>query len=328
MFDKTKKVIDKKQLKNKRDNMKKDWKLYHRLMRHETGIGGTRSLIEASPEWWEEKIKENKEYAKFRDTDLRIYETHYGPLFRDSVAIGDQTMTPGQFQNNSNLNDGQSQENGEGKGDSDEINLDEDEALFPSFPDRSSSKRKNGKGVANSRSTKSKTSAYMEKLDVIMDAISLKSTKTSAPNNPTPTLVDCMNITKKFPGFNEGSKEYSKALFFFTNKNNREAFMFPTTDEAKMDFLKMNSDDSDSSYDENEEYSNEDDIEFRLLCRLAVQGILLGCNIRMPCQTLDRTRHMFVDEILNGHPRRCYELFRLEIPILKCYARSLLQITG
>ena len=35
----------------------KDWKLYDRLMRHETGIGGTRSFIDASPEWWEEKIK-------------------------------------------------------------------------------------------------------------------------------------------------------------------------------------------------------------------------------------------------------------------------------
>ncbi|KAJ9538754.1 hypothetical protein OSB04_031487 [Centaurea solstitialis] len=211
--------------------MKKDWKLYDRLMRRETGIGGTRSLIEASPEWWEEKIKVDKEYAKFRETNLSIYETHYAPLFRDLVAIGDQTMTPGQFQNNSNMNDGQSQENVEGKGDSDEINLGKDEPLFPSFPDSSSSKKKN----------------------------------------------DCMNIAKKFPGFNEGSKE-------------------------------MDSDDSDFSYDENEEYSNEDDIEFRLLCGLVVQGILLGCNIRIPCHTSDRTGHMFINEILNGHPRLVNEI--------------------
>ena len=56
MLEKTGKVFDKKQLSNKWDGMKKDWKLYDRLMRLETGIGGTRSLIDASEEWWAEKI--------------------------------------------------------------------------------------------------------------------------------------------------------------------------------------------------------------------------------------------------------------------------------
>ncbi|XP_052622498.1 uncharacterized protein LOC128127832 [Lactuca sativa] len=130
--------------------MKREWKLYEWLMRLETGLGGTRSLIEASPDWWEEKIKiehflftlsvvtqENKDYAKFRDTNLSIFDEKYVILFRDFVAIGDQTMTPLQFQNNSNPNE----ENMEGKGDSDEINLDDDESFFPSFLESSSTKR-------------------------------------------------------------------------------------------------------------------------------------------------------------------------------------------
>lgn len=53
---KNRETYDKIQLKNKWDNMKKDRNLYDRLMRLETGIGGTRSLIDAWPEWWEEKI--------------------------------------------------------------------------------------------------------------------------------------------------------------------------------------------------------------------------------------------------------------------------------
>ncbi|CAI9280961.1 unnamed protein product [Lactuca saligna] len=69
------------------------WKLYDRLMRLETGLNGTRSLIEASPRLWEEKIKENKEYAKFR-----IFNEKYTLLFQDSIAIEDQTMIPLQFQ--------------------------------------------------------------------------------------------------------------------------------------------------------------------------------------------------------------------------------------
>ena len=79
----------------------------------------------------------------------------------------------------------------------------------------------------------------MENLEVIMDAISTKSTQTYPPNNPSPTLADCMNIVNKFPSFKEGSKEYSKVLFVFTKKQNREAFMFPTNDDAKMEFLKL-----------------------------------------------------------------------------------------
>ncbi|KAL7598571.1 hypothetical protein Lser_V15G21117 [Lactuca serriola] len=215
--------------------MKKEWKLYDRLMRLETGLGGTRSLIDASPEWWEEKIKENKDYVKFRNTDLSIFDEKYAFLFRDSVAVGDQTMTPLQFQNNSNPNE----ENMEGKGDSDEINLDDDEPLFTSLNESSSSKRKRSKSVSNNRPTKSKNSIYEEKVDALLDAISSKSTQTYPQNNPSPTIADCMAIVIKFPDFREGSNNFSQALFVFTKKQNREAFMFPTTDEAKMEFLKL-----------------------------------------------------------------------------------------
>ncbi|CAI9262654.1 unnamed protein product [Lactuca saligna] len=103
-------------------------------MRLKTGLGGTRSLVDASPEWWEEKIRENKDYAKFRNRDLSIFDEKYAILFQDSVTVGDQTMTPLQFQNNSNQNE----ENMEGKGDNDEINLDDDEPLFTSLHESSS----------------------------------------------------------------------------------------------------------------------------------------------------------------------------------------------
>ncbi|CAI9289951.1 unnamed protein product [Lactuca saligna] len=205
-------------------------------MRLETGLGGTRSLIDASPEWWEEKIKENKDYAKFRNADLSIFDEKYALLFRDSVAVGDQTMTPLQFQTNSNPNG----ENLEGKGDSDDINLDDDvEPLFPSFHESSSSKKKMSKLVSNNRSTRSKSSVFEEKVDVLLDVISTKSTQTSPQNNPSPTIADCMAIVTKFPDFREGSNEFSQALFVFTKKQNCEVFMFPTTEEAKMGFLKL-----------------------------------------------------------------------------------------
>ncbi|XP_023733671.1 uncharacterized protein LOC111881514 [Lactuca sativa] len=215
--------------------MKKKWKLYDHLMRLETGLGGTRSLIDVSPEWWEEKIKENKEYVKFRNKDLSIFDEKYALLFRDTVVIRDQTMAPLQFQNNSNSNE----ENMEGKGDSDKINLDDDGPLFPSFHESCSSKRKRSKLVSNNLSTKSKSSIHEEKVDALLDVISTKSTQTYPQNNPSPTIADCMTIVIKFPDFREGSKEFLQALLVFTKKQNREAFMFRTIDEAKMEFLKL-----------------------------------------------------------------------------------------
>ncbi|PWA77610.1 myb/SANT-like domain-containing protein [Artemisia annua] len=52
-----------KQIKNHWESMKKDWKLYDRLMRLESGIGWDpiRKIIDASPEWWDEKIKDKDE---------------------------------------------------------------------------------------------------------------------------------------------------------------------------------------------------------------------------------------------------------------------------
>ncbi|XP_076926174.1 L10-interacting MYB domain-containing protein-like [Bidens hawaiensis] len=57
MHEKTGVILDNKQIKNNWDVMKIEWKLYDCLMRIEIGICGTRSSIDASPEWWDEKIK-------------------------------------------------------------------------------------------------------------------------------------------------------------------------------------------------------------------------------------------------------------------------------
>ena len=72
-----------------------------------------------------------------------------------------------------------------------------------------------------------------------MEVISTKNTQTFPQDNPSPTIPDCMAIVIKFLEFREGTKEFSQALATFTKKENRDAFMFPTNDEAKMEFLKL-----------------------------------------------------------------------------------------
>ncbi|PWA64486.1 myb/SANT-like domain-containing protein [Artemisia annua] len=91
MREKTGKDWKYKQLKNHWDNMKKDWKLYDRLTRLESGIrwDPVRNTIDASPEWWDEKIKADENLEKFRGQNLEMYKLYYEPLFRDTGIVGD-----------------------------------------------------------------------------------------------------------------------------------------------------------------------------------------------------------------------------------------------
>ncbi|GJW39887.1 putative nuclease HARBI1 isoform X1 [Tanacetum coccineum] len=136
------KVFNKQQLKNHWDTMRKDFKLYDRLMRIESGLGWdpVKKTIDATPEWWDEKIEADPDLAKFRDKNLDIYHMYYEQLFCDSVAVGDKTQLPIQFQNNDSPSNNQEEEVGaeniEGNVDSDEFNNQEEDGVEISFPEK------------------------------------------------------------------------------------------------------------------------------------------------------------------------------------------------
>ncbi|PWA51041.1 hypothetical protein CTI12_AA467690 [Artemisia annua] len=119
-----------------------------------------------------------------------------------------------------------------------------------------------------------------------------------------------MNIVTQYSGFKEGTKEYFEALKIFLKKEARENFMVPTNNEAKM------SEESDS-YDEDEENWVEEENNFLPSCAIAIKGIIMSRKLKnkpKPCRTSSRTGYLFIQDILNGHERRCYEVFRLQVP--------------
>ena len=162
---------------------------------------------------------------------------HYAPLFRDSVAVGDRTKVAIECQNN---NGPTNEDDNEGKGDSDEVDLGEDDE--PLFPASSSSKRKKKNNVAPTRSTKGKSSGssqWEDTLHDVIDALSARSTQSFPPKNCSPTTQECMDIVTCFPGFEEGSRMYCRALRIFLQKHVRENFMVPKSHVARMEFLKL-----------------------------------------------------------------------------------------
>ncbi|XP_028801409.1 uncharacterized protein LOC114756633 [Neltuma alba] len=89
------KMYDRKQLKNRFDVLRKDWKLWEKLMSGETGIGydAATNRVLASDEWWQRKILVDPNFKKFRHQGL-MFASDLMRIFKDVVASGEYAYAP------------------------------------------------------------------------------------------------------------------------------------------------------------------------------------------------------------------------------------------
>ncbi|KAH9686252.1 DDE Tnp4 domain-containing protein [Citrus sinensis] len=93
----TGRVYSKLQLKNKWDALKNDWKLWKDLIGKETGLGWNiqKKTIDASPEWWQSKLKANPKVEKFRKEGIdKELEGKLDRMFMNITATGNKAWTP------------------------------------------------------------------------------------------------------------------------------------------------------------------------------------------------------------------------------------------
>ncbi|KAI9084562.1 hypothetical protein K1719_033550 [Acacia pycnantha] len=93
--EKAEKSYDKKQLKNRLDSLKKEWRAWDDLFSKETGIAidYTSNMVIAEDEWWKKKIKENSAYGKYRYNGMK-FARELQILFKDVTASRDKMFTP------------------------------------------------------------------------------------------------------------------------------------------------------------------------------------------------------------------------------------------
>ncbi|VFQ71591.1 unnamed protein product [Cuscuta campestris] len=83
------------QLKNRWDNLKKEWSVWRSITENETGLGwnNQKMTVDADAGWWERKIMENPDAAKFRERGP-ILVNEQRMLFSDVVATGNNAYVP------------------------------------------------------------------------------------------------------------------------------------------------------------------------------------------------------------------------------------------
>ncbi|QHN93483.1 uncharacterized protein DS421_17g593070 [Arachis hypogaea] len=123
--------------------MKREWGLWAKLKGKETGLGWDpiKKTIQASDDWWDAKIQENSDVAKFREEGPKhLDEMEF--LFEDVVATGVGAWAPSEDINDSYNDRYNDEDNGnEEEGLEDELN---DESTLPSAMRQK--RRKVGKG--------------------------------------------------------------------------------------------------------------------------------------------------------------------------------------
>ncbi|CAI9271618.1 unnamed protein product [Lactuca saligna] len=173
---------------------------------------------------------EDKEYAKFNDKNLDVYQAYYKDLFQDIVAIGDKAKVPCEFGDSITVDDVQFVDITDGKVDTDEVRLFENVDPFLTYDISSMNRRE--KRLTSRRDNKRKFEGKMK------ENMKEKSNQPSRQTTQSPTTKDCMAIVSTFPGFEEGSIGYLEVLKIFLKKLTCQNFMVPKTNETKMEFLK------------------------------------------------------------------------------------------
>ncbi|XP_052203034.1 L10-interacting MYB domain-containing protein-like [Diospyros lotus] len=244
----TGKCYDNKQLKNHWDSMKKEWTLFKQMMRGESGLGWDESkkTIAADNAWWEQKIKENDNFRKFRNKDLSIIWFRYDGLFSDIAAIGEKARAPSQYQPPTQLSSTDKEDDaiqhtedindlGEPFGrDQSPIDAATGDDLFlePSWQQGRSSAPKRGRKERMSSAAMLRTN-----IEDLMQLYTKSTNTTNSVAGPdAESIPKCMEVLQRLP-IQVGCKLWNYACTLFTKPPNRTVFINQPSDEARFAWL-------------------------------------------------------------------------------------------
>ncbi|KAL5194344.1 L10-interacting MYB domain-containing protein [Glycine soja] len=246
----------------------------------DTGLGwdGEKKTIAASDEWWEGKIQEDLEVAKFREQDLKFLPEMIF-LFKGTIATGFAAYAPSEdSRQNEGFNTRTEETNDNIDDNTDmEVNEPQIDTTTQNMPSaKESGQRKRGVSA----------------------------------QDPT-SITTCVAKLKDLPGLECGSELFYKAIRLMKKRANRITFVALEEPELQLGWIKMS-----SSLSSNDFSSGDDDhiMKNRMLMFVVanVTNYFMNYVVKNPCRDSSMTGHRWVSEILNGHPICCYQMFRMK----------------
>ncbi|XP_074355088.1 L10-interacting MYB domain-containing protein-like isoform X2 [Apium graveolens] len=238
-----------KQLKNHWDAMKADWTLFDQLRQRHTLLGWNqeKKTIDADDAWWNDQIKINPKYAKFKNKDLSVFWSHYDILFSDDVATENRALVPAGPSTYIKL-----------KGEEDYL-IDEDNAAAAAAVEGaegtessdSQASRQPGNDYIQipvapeertSSGTKRKKGAMSPKddIDSLVNIMPSKSTESSFHTAEAPSITECMDKLEEIDGIKKTTPLYWYSQNLFTRPDMRTIFMKQRCDSSRVGWLEFN----------------------------------------------------------------------------------------
>ncbi|XP_024031770.1 L10-interacting MYB domain-containing protein-like [Morus notabilis] len=245
----TKRVYKRTQLKNKWDALKNDWKLWKELVGKETGLGwnNKKNTIDASEEWWHNKLQIHPNAAKFRTQGIEPeFEDKLNRMFTNTVATGVYAWTPASGQipceDDKIANEMISPlEQLESSGSSDapirrEMPQDPKKKR-PIELDEGQKKFKRGKGKDKVGSA-AKLSQQIERLVTVVETISTGSSIAQS-KGPDYSMTRLVEVLESLPGLESGSELYFFTVHLCADTIKIESFFALKRPELQLNWLKF-----------------------------------------------------------------------------------------
>ncbi|TXG69736.1 hypothetical protein EZV62_004671 [Acer yangbiense] len=241
------------------DTLKNDWKLWRDLVGKETGLGWNAKLktIDASEEWWHRKLQVHHNAAKFRKEGIEpVMMDKLDRMFMNITATGDHAWAPssGVLPSDSSNTDTILLESTADSDDSLPFGVTQDiESVEKGGNTRMVNKYntlgvrdRKGKNIAARGGGKVKTSVkLLEHIDVMIEAISNKSTAASQVQNDTVfSITEAMQKLVSKTGLKPSDELWLFASRLFSMKDRREVFSLLEDPEDMLTWLRYEKENS------------------------------------------------------------------------------------
>ncbi|KAB2600368.1 hypothetical protein D8674_010639 [Pyrus ussuriensis x Pyrus communis] len=225
------------------DALKNEWKLWKELVGKETGLGwnSSKGTVDASKEWWNNKIQINKEYGKLRKKGISPeMEDKLDRMFLSTIATGEHAWAP-----SSGVLPPESREESVGQIDS----YDEEET--ETMQDLRQASRKGKKRAANQGELQKKkvdkkgkkiggAAKLCGQIDRLVEACETRSSANSLIRSLHigSSILEVLAVVAQLPGCEPPSELWLFATCLFCSAEKREVFTTIQDPEVQLTWLK------------------------------------------------------------------------------------------